>query len=71
MRRKTGMVHLPNRLSVKRRPLSTRDPTFAIELNRPASIRLLRWATAAARGPISDFRTAQQVGTEWFTDLPN
>jgi hypothetical protein len=45
------MTCMPIRMGISRRPLIIRDPTFANELNRPASIRLLRRTIAAARAP--------------------
>jgi hypothetical protein len=41
------MVHYPKRLGVRQRPLTTRDPTFANEENRPASARSLQMASMA------------------------
>jgi len=45
------MTCMPIRMGISRRPLIIRDPTFANELNRPASIRLLRRTIAAACAP--------------------
>jgi hypothetical protein len=42
------MTCMPIRMGISRRPLTIRDPTFANELNRPASMRLLRRTIAAA-----------------------